>query len=133
MGRKHIKPVKEEIHIKKPEIRYPVFCFKHLQPCSYKDCKDPKFFIDFLERMKKLGELGWNEIDRAPRHSFGYEKIPVRQIKPKLRPSIMTEDVEELTVFRANGNNLPFLGLRLVDTFQVIFIESAFGDIYEHS
>jgi hypothetical protein len=47
-------------------------------------------------------------------------------------PALVTEDVRELTVFRATGNNLPFLGLRLNDTFQVIFIESNFGDIYKH-
>lgn len=129
---KKIKKQKEEVHIKKPDFRYPVFCFKYLQPYSYNTCTDPKFFIDFLDRLKKLGDLGWKGIDTSNRHSFGYEKIPVTQIKPKNKPSILTEDVEELTVFRANGNNLPFLGLRLNDVFQVVFIETSFGDIYDH-
>lgn len=132
MGKKKIKKVEEKIDIKKPEFKYPVFCFKHLQRHSYNECKDPKFFINFLERLQKLGELGWKEIDRSNRHSFGYEKIPVSSIKPRSKPSILTEDVEELTVFRANGDNRPFLGIRLNDTFQIIFIESEFGDIYDH-
>lgn len=113
-------------------MRYPVFCFKYLQLCSYNDCTDPKFFIDFLKRLQKLGQLGWQEINKSNKHGYGYEKIPISKIKPTMRPSIITEDVEELTVFRANGNNLPFLGIRLNDIFQVIYIETKFGDIYKH-
>jgi len=118
--------------MKKPELSYPVFCFKYLHSISYVNCKDAGFFIDFLQRLQKLGQLGWNEINKSPRHSFGYEKIPVSAIKTNFRTTIMTEDVTELTVFRANGNNLPFLGLRLNDVFQVIFIETTFNDIYQH-
>ncbi|MCA0380740.1 MAG: hypothetical protein LCH58_01160 [Bacteroidetes bacterium] len=129
---KKIKKVEDKPNMKQPEHRYPVFCFKYLQPCSYLKCNDASFFIEFLERMQKLGELGWKEIDKSGRHSFGTEKIPVKQIKPQLKPSILTPDVTELTVFRATGNNLPFLGIRLNDTFQVIYIETQFGDIYNH-
>jgi hypothetical protein len=130
---KKIKKQQEPVKItKKPEERYPVFCFKYLQPFSYNKCLDPSFFIEFLGRLKKLGTLGWNEINKSARHSFGTEKIPVKKIIPNSLPMIVTEDVEELTVFRATGNNLPFLGLRLNDTFQVIFIETNFGDIYRH-
>jgi hypothetical protein len=130
---RRIKKQEEAIRIvKKPEDRYPVFCFKYLQPYSYNYCSDPSFFISFLERLKKLGELGWNEINKSARHSFGTEKIPKRALKPKNFPPIVTEDVDEFTVFRATGRNLPFLGLRLNDTFQMIFIESGFGDIYDH-
>ena len=121
-----------KVDIKKPEDKYPVFCFKHLQPYSYNSCSDPSFFITFLERLKKLGGLGWNGINISGRHSFGTEKIPISILKPSTFPSIVTEDVKELTVFRATGSNLPFLGLRLNDTFQVIFIETNFGDIYDH-
>jgi hypothetical protein len=58
--------------------------------------------------------------------------MPISKLKPKKMPSIVTEEVKELTVFRASGSNLPFLGLRISDTFQVIFIETSFGDIYDH-
>ena len=118
---------------KEPEESYPVFCFKYLQPYSYKNCNDPSFFVDFLERLCKLANLGWKSIDISARHSFGTEKIPIRDLKPNSLPPIITEDVKELVAFRANGNNLPFLGLRLGNTFQIIFIETAFGDIYDHA
>jgi hypothetical protein len=121
-----------KVNIKKPEDRYPVFCFKYLQQYSYNNCSDSSFFIAFLERLKKLGGLGWYAINGSARHSFGTEKISVDVLKPRLFPPIVTEEVRELTVFRATGKNLPFLGLRLNDTFQVIFIETNFGDIYDH-
>lgn len=130
---KKIKKQEEATSIKKkPEDRYPVFCFKYLQQYSYNKCSDPAFFISFLERLKKLGELGWQGIQGSHRHAFGTEKIPIKSLRVSNFPSIVTQDVNELTVFRANGNNLPFLGIRLEDTFQVIFIETNFGDIYPH-
>jgi hypothetical protein len=130
---KRIKKQDESTSIKKkPEERYPVFCFKYLQPHSYNACSDPSFFIEFLERFKKLGNLGWQGINGSARHSFGTEKIPIAKIKVNNFPPIVTQEVEALMVFRATGSNLPFLGIRFEDTFQVIFIETKFGDIYDH-
>jgi hypothetical protein len=129
---KKIKKVDDQAHIHKGILNdHPVFCFKYLQDDSIKKCKDHKFFFEFIFRLQKLGELGWKEIGKSSRHSFGTEKIPVGSIKPNL-PEIITEDVEEFTVFRATGNNLPFLGIRKPNAFQIIFIEANFGDIYNH-
>lgn len=113
------------------KISYPLFSFKYLQDTSVKGCKDAKFHYDFLMRMKKLGELGWDGIQKSDRHSFGMEKISQSCIKPEL-PSHITPEVT-LYAFRANGNNLPFVGYREGKIFQVVFIETKFGDIYNHS
>lgn len=110
---------------------YPIFCFKHLSDRSYKDCTKPKFFIDYLKRLQKLSELGWEEIRKSDKHQFGIEKLPVKMIKPDL-PSIVTPDVTKVDVFRANGDNHPFVGLVNGNVFQVFFIESRFGDVYDH-
>ena len=58
------------------EIDHPLFSFKYLQKNSICDCKDAAFFYEFLFRLKKLSELGWDEIRKSGRHSFGMEKIP---------------------------------------------------------
>ena len=132
MKKKIIKKVDDQPHIHKGIVNnYPIFCFKYLQDVSIKNCNDYKFLVDFIFRLQKLGELGWQEIGRSSRHSFGTEKIPIRQIKSSL-PTIITDDIDELTVFRANGNNLPFLGIRKTNIFHIIFIETNFGDIYNH-
>lgn len=113
------------------EEDYPIFCFKYLSDVSIADCRDSEFFIRFLLRLKGLSELGWKEIRHSNRHSYGMEKIAVDQIHPPL-PSCITPDVTHLHVFRATGNNLPFVGLEIETVFRVFFIETRFGDIYDH-
>lgn len=129
-----IKKPKKEVAIDKNKldgIDYPVFCFKHLQNTSIKECKDASIFYDFLDRLQKLSNLGWKEIRTSQRHGFGMEKIPVGSIIPKL-PKFITPDVSHLTIFRANGNNLPFLGVQNGSVFHVIYLETKFGDVYDH-
>jgi len=114
------------------EIDYPIFSFRYLAPHSFPKCKDASFFQDFLARLQKLSELGWKRIALSDRHSFGTEKIGVCQIKPRRQlPPFVTDDMK-LEVFRANGNNLPFVGLRNGRTFHIFFIETSFGDVYYH-
>lgn len=113
------------------EEDYPMFCFKHLSYSSFENCTDPTFFIEFLQRLKKLSELGWKEIRKSHRHSFGMEKIPIDRINPKL-PSCVTPEVKHLSVFRATGSNLPFVGVQVQKVFRIFFIETEFGDIYKH-
>lgn len=135
-----IKRPKKNLKIKEKEldslngIEYPVFCFKYLQPCSIKDCHEPKFFFHFLERLQKLSNIGWKEIRISYRHGFGTEKIPIEKIKPQL-PTFVTPEIKHLIVFRADGDNRPFLGLinKNKKLFHIIFIESQFGDIYDHN
>ena len=131
-----IPPPKEEPTISLNPIYkedYPIFCFKYLNDnASISKCKDHKIFFDFIIRLKKLSELGWSEIRKSNRHSFGFEMIPVQKIKPRL-PECVTPDVKVLQVFRVNGNNLPFVGLQCDKIFRVFFIETKFGDIYDHN
>lgn len=110
------------------ELDYPVFCFRHLQT---KIGEDHKFYSDFVERLKKISNISWNEINTSNRHGFGTEKMPVGQIKPVL-PRFVTPEITHLTVFRANGDNRPFLGLRRGTVFHILFTEEKFGDVYNH-
>lgn len=129
-----IKNVQSENTIEKNKVLeedYPVFCFKYLSEVSIKDCKKSDFFIEFLMRLKKLSELGWKEIRTSQKHSFGMEKISINNIHPQL-PSCITPEVKHVHVFRATGSNLPFVGLEMQKVFRVFFIETNFGDIYDH-
>jgi len=110
-----------------PELDYPVFCFRYLQTTPQKDYK---FYANFIERLKKLSNMSWNEINTSQRHGFGTEKMPVSQIKSL--PKFISPDVSYLTVFRAAGDNRTFLGLRVKSVFHIIFIEEKFNDIYNH-
>ena len=109
-----------------------MFSFKYIQSDSIKNCREGKFFYDFLMRLRKLAELGWKEIMKSDRHSFGTEFIPVGQFKPQKEVPIITEDVNKLMVFRSAGDNRIFAGVRDGDVFQIVFIETKFGDVYKH-
>ncbi len=130
----------KENHISTSEILdyantdYPLFSFLYLSDHSWSMCHDLGLFPDFLRRLKKLSELGWRRIAISDRHSFGSEKIPVSRLTKKARnclPSFVTDDMK-LEVFRASGNNLPFLGLRKGRTFMIFLIEAKFGEVYSH-
>ena len=38
-------------------INYPLFSFRCYNDLSMKDCVDPRFFIDFINRLRKLSQL----------------------------------------------------------------------------
>lgn len=116
------------------KIDYPLFSFRYLRPVSINKCDNPDFFLQFLQRLKKLSELGWSEIRRSRRHLYGLEPIPKSCLKPDLNcvGEIITDDVEKLHVFRVDSDNHPFVGLQIGRIFHVIFIEANFGDIYDH-
>lgn len=111
------------------ELDYPIFCFRYLQTVPKRDFK---FYSDFIQRLKKISSLTWKQINDAGRHGFGIEKMPVDQIIPQL-PKFVTPEITHLLVFRANGDNRPFLGLRRGTVFHIIFLEETFGDVYVHS
>lgn len=130
-----IKDVEQEDKISKSKldsIDYPVFCFRYLQENSLKNCRDAGFLKKFLFRLSTLCNLSWKEIKTSPRHSFGTEQLPISRIKPTSKPVILTPDVEKLTIFRATGDNHAFLGIVKEPLFHVIYIETEFGDIYDH-
>lgn len=115
------------------DIDYPLFSFKYLRDVSINKCGDAAFFHDFLMRLQKLSELGWDGIRKSHKHSFGMENIPRESLKPDCRlPAFVTRDVSQLQVFRASGDNRPFIGLQQGRFFHILFIEARFGDIYEH-
>lgn len=131
---KNLPQLPQSINIKDIEyvsqIDYPLFSFKHLQEDSIKNCNESGFFFKYLMRMKKLSEVGWKRIEIEKKHGFGMEKIPREKIHPNL-PDFVTPEAP-IFAFRATGNNLPFLGVRCGKIFHVIFIETSFGDIYNH-
>lgn len=131
-----IKPIQSQVPPLSRDIEnylridYPLFSFRHLQHVSFIDCKDVTFFPNFMRRLKNFSELGWNGINTSQRHGYGMEKLPQNIIKPQL-PSIITPEVQ-LFAFRATGSNLPFVGFREGKIFHIVFIETSFGDVYDH-
>ena len=110
-----------------------VFGFSELRTYSYVDSQnDSDFYISFLDRLKKLSSIDWKTANTSSRHSFGIEKMNVSNMA-KAAQNHVPVDITSLLVFRATGDNHVFLGYRDGNTFQVIFIEYQFGDVYTHN
>ncbi len=113
-------------------INYPLFSFRYFNDISAKNCKDHKFFLDYINRLQKLSELGWDGIRKSQCHSFGMESMPRESIHHNgLLPPFVTKEVK-LHIFRAVGDNRVMVGLQEGKIFHVFFIESRFGDISPH-
>jgi len=83
----------------------------------------------FLDKWWKRSQHTWNELRKHHRHGLGSEKLPLKQIRPQA-PQFL-EDEDHVLVFRHEGN-LPFAGIRAQDTFYVVWIETRYGDLYDH-
>ncbi|WP_304649352.1 hypothetical protein [uncultured Duncaniella sp.] len=115
-----------------PATNYPLFSFKYLKDKTHKDCNESRFFIKFLERLNRLSSLGWREIEKSDRHSFGTEKINISDVRPEVELPSQFEKYTYFTVFRATGDNHVFAGIRESNTFHIFYIESEFGTLYNH-
>ena len=115
--------------IEMPAFDYPIFCFKHLHEDHNLDkCVDAEK-KSLMEKIVKLSQLSWNDIQNAPRHGLGSEKIKIASIKPSC-PSFITDDVDFLLALRFDGKK-PILGHRDRFIFHVIFIDRDFS-VYNH-
>ena len=126
-----IRGGKSDATEKSPEQQPPVFSFEYVQRSHcislMEDRADRGLLLDALHT---LGSMTWSQINSAPRHGLGYEKMPMDKMKAK-RPSCVTDDVN-LLVFRWKGK-LPFVGFRDGRIFNILWIERSFGDLYDHS
>lgn len=122
--------LKEVSTERSPEQLSPIFSLEHLQRShcvsAIADRSERGLFMDAL---LTLSRLSWSQINSAPRHGLGSERMPADQIKAKI-PSCVTADVN-LLVFRWKGK-LPFVGFRDGRILNILWIEQNFGDLYDH-
>lgn len=106
----------------------PSFSLKYLQDGYHlKDCTNDEK-IAFLDALLKRSSLSWSELEQAPRHKLGKEKIEHSAIKAKI-PSVVKEDTK-LWAFRFLGL-APFVGFREGEIFHILWIDRAFN-LYNH-
>ena len=84
----------------------------------------------FAKTLQKLASSRWKDLITAPRHGQGSEFIPARQIKAPIPTPF--DGTERFLVFRYNGK-LPMAGVRVRDVYHVLWIEPAFGHLYNHN
>lgn len=82
----------------------------------------------FADAMWRRRHLTWVEVQRAPRHGLGTEKIDRASIKVNI-PDRITEDVT-LLVMRFHGTR-PMVGFRDRQIFHIIWFDHNYS-VYDH-
>lgn len=82
-----------------------------------------------LQQLGRLSLLSWQEVQLAPRHGLGSEKIARTSIAAPIPPAV-TEDVKFFLSLRFQGKK-PFVGFRNGYVFHVLWIENRFR-VYAH-
>lgn len=83
----------------------------------------------FLEKWQKRGCMTWDQVRAAGKHNLGSESLPATRILPQL-PRWMESD-EKLIVLR-HYDRLAQVGVRIADTFEVVWIEPEYNKLYSH-
>lgn len=76
---KHIIKAEKPIETKIGQKQYISFSFELLHDVSYTECNESSFFINLLQRLKKLCLLDWNEINKSQRHYLDMRKFQLNQ------------------------------------------------------
>ncbi|SHM37328.1 hypothetical protein [Fibrobacter sp. UWB7] len=119
--------------ISNPQNEEIVFSFKNLKSYSYNTAtNDGAFFIRYLERLSKISSQTWAAAYTTDRHGIaGIESMKVASLTEAAR-NLVPSGIESLIVMRTSGDNHVFLGHRIGNIFNVIFIEHEFGEVYNH-
>lgn len=118
-----------ENDVVKNDIDYPVFCLKHIHNKHSLDSCTKEEKVALINKMAMLSKLTWDEIQLAPKHGLGTEKISRGSIKTSV-PGFITKDVTHLFAFRFKGK-APFVGHKSGSVFHVIYIDRDFT-LYSH-
>ena len=130
---KQVKSIQKKLNVQLDRITNPptvTFGFRYLTEASWKDEKNVVFFKDFIRHLTLFSNLTWQGLYQSPRHGLGTEKIPLKSIKIQIQD--IPNELETLLALRATGDNHSFLGFRRNDVFEIVCIETQFGDIYNH-
>jgi hypothetical protein len=111
-----------------PGKQKPLFSFHYLNRDYCLSQCNAEEKAAFADTMYKLSQLTWNQIDCAPRHGLGYEKIARYAINSSIPPHV-TEDVNFIA-FRFYSM-APMVGYRDRNVFHVIWFDRAFR-LYSH-
>jgi len=110
------------------DLSKPVFSFYHMQygrKCCL-SCSNATDKVSISDRLIALSQKTWRELASISRTGLGYEKIPQKQFKVSLPPSV-TEEVT-IQVFR-HSHAGRIAGFRQKDVYHIILVGD---DLYDH-
>lgn len=110
------------------DIKYPVFCFRHIHNnFNIDDCTD-KERKSLLKRLQILSNMTWLEIQFADKHGCGTEKISQSAIRAGI-PEHLSKD-ENLYALRFEGTK-SMVGYRTDSIFHIVYVDRDYT-LYNH-
>ena len=106
----------------------PAFSFDHLQESHCITLCDESDQLAFVNALRKLSKLTWNQIRGTQRHGLGSEKIHRGSFKVPV-PAIVGEDVTFIAI-RFSGLKA-MVGYQEDRIFEIVWFDRNF-DVYEH-
>jgi len=106
----------------------PAFSFEFLQSGHCITLCDERDRLSFIDNMRILSQMTWQQIRNAPRHGLGSEKINRDSFKVKI-PNWVTDDITFIAI-RFSGLK-PMVGYQSGRIFQVVWFDRDF-DVYDH-
>ncbi|WP_132047126.1 hypothetical protein [Curtobacterium sp. PhB136] len=111
-----------------PAEGHPVLSLRHVQPRFDVEAMTVEQRSAFLIKWAKRSRFSWTELTLQSKHGLGFEMMPKKQIRPAVPEAL---EQSKYMVFR-HQENLPFVGFKAGDVFHVLWIESDYGDVYDH-
>lgn len=118
------KTVKNINMVEMNNLDYPVFCFRNIHKEYNLDACDDSEIKGLAKKVVQLSQMTWTEIQQAPKHGAGTEKISVKSLNV-IPPSFITPDVDFLLAARFDAKK-PFLFHRYKFIAHIIFIDPKF-------
>jgi len=109
-------------------FEHPIFCLKYLRHKKYslKECTN-KGKIALIDRLHKLSQMTWTEIQISSRHNWGTEKISRNSLPPP--PAGITPDVTFLALRYHDKKRM--VGFRNRFIFHIVWIDVDYT-LYDH-
>lgn len=109
---------------------HPAFCFRHIENMySLKNCdKDTQALLS--QKLEELGQLNWENIQKADKKGKGHEIIEQNSLKKRQKGQIPA-DRKYLSFRLGKGKNSVFIGYRQGKVFYVVWIDPH-GKVYSH-
>ena len=124
-GRRYKYPIPDS----SPPIKdNPIFSFHYLRDSHCISRCDKEQKVSFVDKMRTLSKLSWNQIIFAPKHGLGSEKIPRERFLLPI-PEFISDD-EALLAIRF-WERAPMVGIRRSRIFHIIWFDKDFN-VYDH-
>lgn len=109
---------------------HPAFCFRHIESDFSLKKNDKNIQALLSQKLEGLGQLNWDQINKADRKGQGHEIIEQHSIKHAQKGKIPL-DRKYLSFRLGGGKNSVFIGYRSGKVFYICWIDPQ-GKVYSH-